>query len=163
MIGLSSGSAHLYQRIVELCATRRLPPKAHDLKPLHHGERLKGRIDQLEKRGFVSVDQFGRITPLEPPHQVVMREVCLQSGLSEDAIRSKQHSLSLMRARRIIAKRLRKEFSYPVRQIAVVLNRHDSTVEDYFNRARAQKSRERQAALNRERAIGAAHIGGASA
>lgn len=147
MIGLAEDGARLYHQIVTLCAARSLPPRKEDIRAFIYGERLRHRLNQLELRGFISIDRFSRITALEPPHIVVMREVCMTTGYSEDDIRSKSHSVVLVRARRIIAKRLRYKFRYPIAQIAIVINRNKSSVEDYFNPERTQQRSKRRAAM----------------
>lgn len=153
MIGLSPSASRLYAHIAELCASRSLPPRASDIKSSICPDRKMLRLKQLEKHGFISIDRFDRITALEPPHLLVMRETCALTGLSEEEIRGECHAVLLVRARRIIAKRLRNEFSYYVAQIAIVLNRNDKSVWDYLRPDRTQRrSKARSVALYGERA-----------
>jgi hypothetical protein len=154
MIGLSPNSARLYAQIASLNASRGLPIDEREIRrwSAMYNYKIARRLRQLESRKFIKIDRTGRIIAIEPPHQIVMRETCMRTGLSEADILSTSHIFELVRARRIIAKRLRYEFNYAVRQIAILLNRHPDSVADYFGRERAQRrSKARAVALYGER------------
>lgn len=135
MIGLSPLGAKLYGQLLAKYEACGIPlsdeevRKASTLGAWH----TKLKLDQLKRRGFIGFDRTGRIVVCRPPHEVILAQVALATGLSVADIVGPSHESSLVRARKMIAKRLRKDFSYSNSQIAKILQRHVNSVREYFH------------------------------
>lgn len=152
MIGLSRLQSELYANIV---AAHRGIPLTMDEVFLASGQKpalCKKKLEQLIRRKFVVFDRTGRLSPCTPPHLIVCDEVSVGLSLSMDDIRGPSHLSELVKARRLIAKRLRSEFRYPISAICQVLDRGPNTVDAYFNPANAaRRSGARSARQTQER------------
>lgn len=139
MIGLSRLQSKLYADIV---AAHRGIPLTMDEVFLASGYKpfvCKKKLGQLIRRKFVIFDRTGRLSPCTPPHLIVCDEVSAALSISMDDIRGPSHLSELVKARRLIAKRLRSEFRYPISAICQVLNRGPNTVDAYFNPGNAAR------------------------
>lgn len=141
MIGLTPRAARLYAVIVELfeehgrSLSRSEVIRAAGYKPNHSYD----LFDPLVGRKFIGMDKANRIVPWTPPHEIVCAEVCAAMSLTMDDIRSRSKMSKLVRARRMITKRLRVEYNWQLTDIAKVINRHLNTVDEYFHRERAAR------------------------
>jgi len=141
MIGLSRLQSDLYAALVETHSHRGVPLtmeeviRASGLSP----SKCQKKLDQLIRRKFVVFDRTGRLSPCMPPHQIVCAEISGALTLSMDDIRGPSHLSELVKARRMIARRLRTEFRYPISAICKVLDRGPNTVDAYFNLANASR------------------------
>ena len=162
MIGLTPLAARLYAVIVELFNEKRRPLtraeiiRAAGYKP----NRSYCLFDPLIKRKFVGVDKANRIVPWTSPHEIVCADVCAAMSLTMDEIRSRSKQAKLVRARRLITRRLRVEYNWQLTDIAKVINRGLNTVDEYFHRERAvrrskQRVQRHRAQQHREMGIAA--------
>jgi hypothetical protein len=133
MIGLSPYGARLYADIRAWHDVHGVPLNEDELRSSCglSGWHVRRVLTQLVRRGFVTHDRTGRIIPQRPPHEIVVAEVCATMNLTIADITGPSHDSRLVRARRAIAKKLRGQYRYSARHIALVVNRHRTTIEEY--------------------------------
>lgn len=161
MIGLTLRGAKLYSAIFKTFSqqgrslSRADVSVACGIKP----SAIEKALVPLVRRGFVRVTKSGHFVVCEPPHETVCAAVCEEMSVSLDDVRGSSKLPKLVRARRLITKRLRCEHHYLFAEIAKVINRHQSSVEEYIYRERAanrSKRRIERFHAQKERQIGLA-------
>lgn len=139
MIGLLKRGSKLYADIVALYDRRQTSLSRLDLMAVSglSASDLNKVLKTLVRRKFVGINEAGRVAPWTPPHELVCDAVCAELSITMDEVRGKSQDYKHLRARRLIAKRLRQEYNYPLSAICKVINRHLNTVDEYFHRDRA--------------------------
>jgi hypothetical protein len=146
MIGLLKRGSDVYAKLVALYGERQTSLTRLEVMRVTGlpASDLRKVLRVLALRKFVGINESGNIVPWTPPHELVCDAVCAELSVTMDEVRSKSQDYKHLRARRLIARRLRDEFNYPVSAICKVVNRHLTTVEEYFHRDRAtRRSKER--------------------
>lgn len=110
---------------------------------------LRDAVARLVAKRYMRQGAHGALVALNPPHDRVIAEACAELGLSLDEIRTPGKSTVILgRARRVLAKRLRADLGYTAGAIALIVNRHWQTVEEYFrDEERASRNAKRAAVL----------------
>lgn len=141
MIGLLKRGSEVYAHLVALYAKRQTSItrlEAMRVTGLSASD-LRKVLRVLVLRKFVGVSESGNIVPWTPPHELVCDAVCAELSVTMEEVRGKSQDYKHLRARRLIAKRLRNEFNYPISAICKVVNRHQNTVDEWFHRERAAR------------------------
>lgn len=107
-------------------------------------------LRDLTRKHFVKRIEKGHYIALEPPHAKVIQETCVLVGVTYSDIVGPAKTFHIVRARRIICRRLRKA-NYTYAAIGRLINRHSWTAQLYADR-------ELRTARNLERCIRARSI-----
>jgi chromosomal replication initiation ATPase DnaA len=146
MIGLTFRGARLYSAIVKSfnqqgrSLSRADVSVSSGIKP----SAIDAAMAPLIRRGFVRITRSGHFVACDPPHETVCAAVCEEMSVSLNDVRGSSKLPKLVRARRMITKRLRCEHRYLFAEIAKVINRHQSSVEEYIYRERAANRSKRR-------------------
>lgn len=148
MIGLSMAENRNYQFALWFRHTRGYDPSRAEIVAAasrivkNRTARINAQIDRAIAKGFFAVGRVGTIIPLAPPHERVVAAVCARQRLKPSDITGKRKHLGLIRARRLIAREL-KRCGYSYSAIGRVLNMHHTSIYDYFCPERARGNRRR--------------------
>lgn len=133
MIGLFPQQAKIYETMRTLAGTAGYCTIGALVEAFGMGQnRLLMRMKPLERRRFFRYDRFGFIVVQNPPHEIVLQSIAEQCNCTVSDIIGHRKCIQFVRARRLVAKRLRSEYLYPLTEIAKALQKHVTTVEDYF-------------------------------
>lgn len=134
MICLTKKQSRVYEAIKHLRETRAMAPSKGDVaRYLNEGNYKVGRvINTLKRRRFLAENNFGDLFALRPPHELVVEDVLSRSSVEHGDVVGPRRFAELVVVRRVIAKRLRKDYRYSFRAIAAVLNRNVRSVDEYF-------------------------------
>lgn len=141
MIGLLKRGSEVYAKLVTLYGDRQTSItrlEAMRVTGLSASD-LRKVLRVLVLRKFVGISESGNIVPWTPPHEKVCEAVCAELSVTMEEVRGKSQDYKHLRARRLIAKRLRSEYHYPISAICKVVNRHQNTVDEWFHRDRASR------------------------
>jgi hypothetical protein len=141
MIGLLKRGSEVYAHLVALYAQRQTSLTRLDVMRVTGMSAcdLRKVLRVLALRKFVGISESGNLVPLTPPHELVCAAVCAELSVTMDEVCGRSQDYTHLRARRLIAKRLRFDFHYPVSAISKVINRHRNVVDEYFHRERASR------------------------
>lgn len=134
MICLTKKQSRVYEAVKHLRGTRAMAPSREDVaRYLNEGNYKIGRvINTLQRRRFVAENNFGDLFALRPPHELVVVDVLSRSSVEYGDVIGPRRFAEIVVVRRVIARRLRKEYGYSFRAIAAVLNRDVRSVDEYF-------------------------------
>lgn len=137
MIGLNPLQIQLYEAAKAWDERHLDEPFVVELQDLLQWSRrdLSRLLHGCIQKGYLAFDDDGKVIANEPPHERAMRLVCEETGFSADEVTGPSQSIRLSTARKVVAHRL-KAVGYGLADIALVVNRHPSSVAGYFEEPR---------------------------
>lgn len=114
---------------------------------------LRAAIERLVAKKYLRLGVHGALVALNPPHDRLIVEYCESAGVSLDEIREPGRStVIVVRARRLLVKRLNAELGYTAKAAGEIVNRCPQIVQEYLRAdARRKRNARRAAALRAQR------------
>jgi hypothetical protein len=144
LLSLTELQCSVYRAVKEYGARRGRGPVFYELcAAMPDGRRpyLQLAVHRLLDRGYLRIASDGGMLALNPPHDQIVRDVCLQYGVTIDDIRGRSKTERMCRIRRDLTARLRK-LKYTFVAIGEIIARERSVIAE-FGRPEVRRRRAR--------------------